>query len=696
MILAIVMISPWFAAAGLAAVGLAVWMHLYERVASKRHAVSSLRLMPETPYIANHRQRIRRWPLLLLRALGVILLGLAFARPSILSGSQKPLGSRETVAFVLDHSASMGMQNSDGISAWQQSIQQVQERLDGMHPQSRVRIFCDPPAETGEDWSSPAVARKVLNGLTLSMREGHPFEALRDGAEALARFRSDMPESLEIIGDLQKIGWENIDPLTLPEEVRVTVSQIGDPTATNRGLALQVRGSDHLRHAVMTFSGGATPLQVTDRREVDRVVVEQEIPLPDAAVELPYRAEKSGWVRREVGFRQSSDGLATDDRVFDTFYVAPEIPVYLLEPDTQRDVFLQKTFFLNQALRPTLGEAASDSRFRPKVLPVKSAVKTIGNLTGSDAVVVVPPLAEWPEGLPAAVDAYVRQGGAVVFFAGQEMNPVKYKSAWREILPAIPGAIFPVNGNFALPTLSESHPIWGSFSSDFRQAMRNLQLKQRYALTTAEGAEVIAHFADHLPLVVRRQVGKGRALFVNTSPDRAWGDWCADGSLFVPTVHRLMAAVLPPTPQALGNSPGAGLVGVPFDVLVDPALAGAFVKSGEQTVKVDPQGWVCGLSYDQPGLYDLLAADGSILRPVAVNVAPSESMREFFLPKILQRQIEARRRGAGETGEAPRIDIASESGVWRWILYILAVIWLMEAWLALPKTEILNLKAKKL
>ena len=61
-----VMIAPWFAAAGLGAVGLAVWMHLYRRTASRRMPISSLRLVPETPRVARSRRRIRHWPLLLL------------------------------------------------------------------------------------------------------------------------------------------------------------------------------------------------------------------------------------------------------------------------------------------------------------------------------------------------------------------------------------------------------------------------------------------------------------------------------------------------------------------------------------------------------------------------------------------------------------------------------------------------------
>ena len=682
MILALVMLGPWFAAAGVAAVGLAVWMHLYERVASRRLPVSSLRLVPETPRVARNRRRLRHWPLLLLRALGVLLLGAAFARPGLPGGGQPPVGGREAVVFVLDRSASMAMRSAGGTSAWEQARQQVDGRLAALHPQSRVRMFCFPSAETGADWSSPAALRKALAGLKPSLADGRPFEAVRDAAEALARFRSDMPESLEVIGDLQKQGWEEIDTLTLPEELRVHVSQTGEADAANRRLALRVRGSDQSRRGVVEVGGGSAPLIVSDRVGADGAVAEREIPLPDAALELPYRAAAPGWVRREIAFRQSTDGLAADDRLFDAFLVAPEVPVYLLEPHPERDAFLQTTFFLNQALRPTAGDAAADSRFLPKVVPLPDAVAALRGLAGREAVVVVPALANWPAELPAAVEAFLRQGGGVVFFAGPDLPPAAYATDWGKIAPVLPGEVLPAEGRPALAPIGETHPIWGGFSAELREVLREVPLKKRFALTACDGAEVLARFADEVPLVVRRKSGSGQAIFINTSPDRAWGDWSAEGILFVPTVHRLMAAVLHSTTQTLRNSPGAGVVGVPFDVRVDPALAGVPLRAGGRVFQADAQGWVRGLSFDQPGLFDILAKDGRVVRPVAVNFPPEESRREFFRPAILQRQIEARRRTAGTAGEAPRISLASESGWWRWLLTALAVVWLVEPWLA--------------
>ena len=124
MTFSLVMMTPWFAAAGLAAVGLALWMHLYERVASRRLPISSLRLVPETPQIARSRRRIRHWPLFLLRALGVLLLGAAFARPqpgtgrpSALNEDQATIGGEQIHpalqhgVWILEHPQDMSSQN---------------------------------------------------------------------------------------------------------------------------------------------------------------------------------------------------------------------------------------------------------------------------------------------------------------------------------------------------------------------------------------------------------------------------------------------------------------------------------------------------------------------------------------------------------------------------------------------------------
>lgn len=691
MMLAFSMMSPAFAIAGLIAIGFPLWMHLYQRVASRRVPISSLRLVPELPRVARSRRRIQYWPLFLLRALGVVLLGLAFSRPSLpMEGAQEE-GGREAVVIVLDRSGSMAMRSVGQESAWEEAVEKVDARLKGLHPQSRVRLIGYPSIsiDSGEDWQSPSAARETLQGISATQEEGLPFDAVEEASKVLARFRSDMPESLEIYSDLQKKGWDDISTLTLPGELRVEVIQVGEPAAINRGLALHVRGRDQLRRAAIMTEGEPMPLEVETVPIEGGEPVRTEIPFPDEVVELAYRSEVIGWNRREVNYQESNDGLPLDDVLFDVFYVTPEIRVYLLEPESEKEAFLQTTFFISQALRPTIGEAAQDSRFLPEVLPLADSEKILGQLDSSRSIVVIPALESWPPGLPKILEELVSSGGAVVFFSGPEIRPEAYAESWGSLLPAMPGGVLEVDRSLTLPPISEDHLIWGGLPQAVRRDLRRLAIEKRFDLVEGQGSEIVARYSDGISMIVSKNVGEGKALFFNASVDRSWGDWPTNGALYVPTVHGVMSVALETEAQRLRNSAGSGIVGVPFDVRVASKYAGSTLLAGDEKWASDEEGWVRGLQFDQVGFYEMKTSNGELVRPVAVNFPPVESEREMLLPTVLERQIEGRRRMAeGQAEEAPEISMANESMWWRWVLVALAVAWLLEPFLAFRPSDL--------
>ena len=685
-----VMYSPYFALAGVAAIALAAWMHLYQRSARRRQPISSLRLVPETQRVARNRKRIQHWPLFLLRAFGVLLLGLAFSRPGLPGGGGDPSMGRETVAFVLDRSGSMHFRSEDGRSAWEEAIQHIQNRLSRLHPQSRARVLCFPPAEgLEEDWSSPQAVIQQLNDLEPSFEQGRPLSALQAAAEALARFRGDMPETLEIVGDLHPNGWDEMDTLSLPGELQVRVHQVGDSESANHGLALQTRGQGPLRRGAVIHRGGEAALLLHDQPQGGEDLPETNIPATGEVAEIPYKTEQPGWVRRKVTLSQASDGLEEDNTLFDAFFVAPEIPVYLIEPHMERENFLQATFFLQQALRPTTGEGAADSQFLPRTLPLDGAANTLNHLDIQQAVVVIPAMANWPKDLLPAIEAFRQKGNGVIFFAGPQIQPNAYTDAWKSLLPAFPQDILPPIGPQTLQYFPGTHPLWGSFQDSARRNLRKAPLKERFSLSLAEGAQVLANYSDGVPLVVSHGEADSGVLFINTSIDRAWSDWPTGGALFVPAMHRLMRQVVSPVPHELRNSLGAGIVGVQFDVQVDPVFSGITLQINGQTVVPEKGGWCRNLLFDHPGLFNIQTEDGQTVRPVAANFPPEESLRDSLAPTILERQLIARRRVEQADEETARISISYESGWWRWLLGALAIVWLIEPWMALrtPRTN---------
>ena len=93
---------------GVLAIGLPILFHLIRRRPKGEVEFSSLMFLQPTPPRLTKRSRLENWPLLLMRALALLLLATAFARPFLRGASfsqQEELGRR--LMLVIDTSASM-------------------------------------------------------------------------------------------------------------------------------------------------------------------------------------------------------------------------------------------------------------------------------------------------------------------------------------------------------------------------------------------------------------------------------------------------------------------------------------------------------------------------------------------------------------------------------------------------------------
>src|SRR6516165_2407068 len=87
------------------AVGVPILIHLLLRPRARRVEIGSLRFLKLVLRDSTRRRKVRRWLLLALRALAVLLLALLFARP-YLSGHGSDGRDRELI-ILIDQSASM-------------------------------------------------------------------------------------------------------------------------------------------------------------------------------------------------------------------------------------------------------------------------------------------------------------------------------------------------------------------------------------------------------------------------------------------------------------------------------------------------------------------------------------------------------------------------------------------------------------
>ncbi|MFP6649419.1 MAG: BatA domain-containing protein, partial [Pirellulaceae bacterium] len=124
--------------AGLAAISLPLIFHLIRRSPRGQVVFSSLMFLSRSPPRLTRRSRLDQWLLLLLRALAILLLAIAFARPFLRSQSALGVSGSQGRRMILlvDTSASMQRQGT-----WSAAMQRSRELLADLSPRDWVALY---------------------------------------------------------------------------------------------------------------------------------------------------------------------------------------------------------------------------------------------------------------------------------------------------------------------------------------------------------------------------------------------------------------------------------------------------------------------------------------------------------------------------------------------------------------------------
>lgn len=205
------------------------------------------------------RRRVRDIVVLCIRCVAIVFLLLALAgilfRGSFLSDAQRP------VFIILDASASMQQQHTDGSSSWQSSKVLASRLLDRFAGRPLAFIV----AGVSIDSSSTvlrmdvAAARALLGEAECGLGDGHISEAIRRASAMLSAHAQSLSVALAadcyFITDGSRSSYAGVDPEALPQGLRFIPVHVGQG-AGNAGItalrvepALSVRGVPMRIHA---------------------------------------------------------------------------------------------------------------------------------------------------------------------------------------------------------------------------------------------------------------------------------------------------------------------------------------------------------------------------------------------------------------------------------------------------------------
>ena len=248
------LLAPLYFAIGALAIGLPILFHLIRRRPKGEVEFSSLMFLQPTPPRLTRRSRLENLPLLLLRALALILLALAFARPflrSVVQSNAQEKGRR----WVLLVDTSASMQRAD---LWDQAkkkaltlVDQVEQQdelaIVGFDKQPRMLLSFEQSNELTPEQVKVA-AKSAINDASPTWFATEMGRALSYAADLAVTYEPNDPvnqddddvdtESSEahlvLISDMQQgSNIESLQAYAWPEKLKLDVRRVTAEKGTN-------------------------------------------------------------------------------------------------------------------------------------------------------------------------------------------------------------------------------------------------------------------------------------------------------------------------------------------------------------------------------------------------------------------------------------------------------------------------------
>ena len=219
---------------GLSALIVPIVLHLRHRDKDRPLKFPSLMFLEQLPIRTAERRRITDWPLLLLRALALALLVLAFARPVFSRQAVAERANRSrAVVVMLDRSMSMGHRD-----VWQTAVDSARHVIMSLGASDKVAlVLFDDEADIVQPFTIEKSAALAALAKAKPSSRGTRYAAALRAARQLVVRAGNAKSEVVIVTDLQRSGVSGVAGLDLPEGLSVRTIPVGAKSAANTSVA---------------------------------------------------------------------------------------------------------------------------------------------------------------------------------------------------------------------------------------------------------------------------------------------------------------------------------------------------------------------------------------------------------------------------------------------------------------------------
>jgi len=556
---------------GLAMAAAPIIIHLLSRRRYKEREWAAMKWLLAALKKNARRIQLEQLILLAVRTLLVVCVVMAMAKP-FLEGAGVPLlpGKRTHRVIVIDDSFSMGYR-ATGRDRFERAKEVAQAILHDARKgdaASLVLMASPPRVVVGEPSANLAAVTEEVKSLELLHGGADLAATLAKLDEILAGSNIDQKE-IYFLTDLQRASWAagpgpksasleelaarvakraNLVVIDLgqggADNVAVTALDLDEPfvtTGRDTRLAATFRNFGRTNRPSLGVTL-AIDGEVQDRRTIDLPAGEQ------LSLVLSYNFPAAGW--HLVDIHLDDDALAIDNHRWLAVEVQEFVEVLLVDGEPSGERFSSETDYLRVALAPESSAQPAKSAIRPEVVRESELLEM--DLSRFDCVVLTN-IGQFTENEVRKLDGYLRRGGSVVWFLGDQVD----SAAYNRVLHRDGAGIFPVElagrvgdgktrqSSVLFDPRDYSHPIIQPFRGAASGGLVTTTVFEyvRAELPAESNAKVALAYRGGDPAIVTADVHRGRVAVVTTSADIEWTNWPFWPS-YVPVMNELVNYVV--------------------------------------------------------------------------------------------------------------------------------------------------------
>jgi hypothetical protein len=523
--------------------------------------------------IQKNARRIQLEQLILLavRTLLVLCAVLAMAKP-FLEGAGAILlpGKRTHRILVIDGSFSMGyrLTDRDRFERAKQVAGAILQDARKGDAASLVLMAAPPRTVVGEPSANLAAVADEVRSLELPHGGADLAATFAKLDDILAQSTLEQKE-IYFITDLQKASWASTDgsassPLQdlaakIAARANIVLIDLGQGSADNLAITSldlddafvttgrDTRFSATFRNFGRTNRAGLSVMmnvdgEIQDHRSIDLPAGEQ------ASIVLSHSFASPG--KHLVELILEDDLLTIDNHRWLAVNAKDNIEVLLVDGEPSGERFGSETDYLRFALAPEVTSADTKMTIRPEVIRESEFLDT--DLARFDCVVFAN-VGQFTDGEAHAVQGFLRSGGGVIWFLGDQVESQSYNRVlFRDghgILPVQLGSRVGDAENKQKFVLFDprdySHPIVQPFRGATQGGLVTTKVFEyiRAELPADNSAQIALAYEGGDPAIVTAPMERGRVALVTTSADIEWTNWPFWPS-YVPVMNELINYVV--------------------------------------------------------------------------------------------------------------------------------------------------------